>query len=135
MILVANPFQHLFHLANNRLGGHNLNLTTKAKYPAKELWADSNRDFYFKMLIINLIDHHIRTKLVNHSVHHAMKEAKPDSFHLAIIHVGLETSNSLRNNVAYIQNWLRVLKDDKRFIVNASGKAEKAVNLILGSVG
>ena len=45
MILVANPFQHLFHLANNRLGGHNLNLTTKAKYPAKELWADSNRDF------------------------------------------------------------------------------------------
>ena len=54
MILVANPFQHLFHLANNRLGGHNLNLTTKAKYPAKELWADSNRDFYFKMLIINL---------------------------------------------------------------------------------
>ena len=50
-------------------------------------------------------------------------------------HVGLETSNSLRNNVAYIQNWLRVLKDDKRFIVSASGKAEKAVNLILGSVG
>ena len=50
-------------------------------------------------------------------------------------HVGLETSNSLRNNVAYIQNWLRVLKDDKRLIVSASGKAEKAVNLILGSVG
>ena len=50
-------------------------------------------------------------------------------------HVGLETSNSLRNNVAYIQNWLRVLKDDKRFIVSASGRAEKAVNLILGSVG
>ena len=54
MILVANPFQHIFHLANNRLGGHNLNLTTKAKYPAKELWADSNRDFYFKMLIFHI---------------------------------------------------------------------------------
>ena len=50
-------------------------------------------------------------------------------------HVGLETSNSLRNNVAYIQNWLRVLKDDKKFIISAAGKAEKAVNLILGSVG
>ena len=50
-------------------------------------------------------------------------------------HVGLETSTSLRNNVAYIQNWLKVLRDDKRFIVSASGKAEKAVNLILGSVG
>ena len=36
---------------------------------------------------------------------------------------------------AYIQNWLKVLRDDKRFIVSASGRAEKAVNLILGSVG
>ena len=48
-------------------------------------------------------------------------------------HSGLETSHSLRNNTAYIQNWLTVLKGDKRFIVSASGKAEKAVNLILGS--
>ena len=48
-----------------------------------------------------------------------------------INHVGLETSTSLRNNAAYIQNWLKVLKDDKRFIVSAAGKAEKAVNLIL----
>ena len=46
-------------------------------------------------------------------------------------HVGLETSTSLRNNAAYIQNWLQVLKGDKRFIVSAAGKAEKAVNLIL----
>lgn len=46
-------------------------------------------------------------------------------------HVGLETSTSLRNNAAYIQNWLKVLRDDKRFIVSAAGKAEKAVDLIL----
>ena len=46
-------------------------------------------------------------------------------------HVGLETGNSLRNSAAYIQNWLKVLKDDKRFIVSAAGRAEKAVNLIL----
>ena len=46
-------------------------------------------------------------------------------------HSGLETSRSLRNSAAYIQNWLQVLKDDKRFIVSAAGKAEKAVNLIL----
>ena len=46
-------------------------------------------------------------------------------------HVGLETSNSLRNNAAYLQNWLKVLKDDKRFIVSAAGRAEKAANLIL----
>ena len=48
-------------------------------------------------------------------------------------HVGLETSTSLRNNAAYIQNWLKVLKNDKRFIVSAAGKAEKAVNLILNN--
>ena len=48
-----------------------------------------------------------------------------------INHVGLETSTSFRNNAAYIQNWLAVLKDDKRFIVSAAGKAEKAVALIL----
>lgn len=48
-----------------------------------------------------------------------------------VSHVGLETSSSLRNNAAYIQNWLQVLKSDKRFIVSAAGKAEKAVTLIL----
>ena len=46
-------------------------------------------------------------------------------------HCGLETSTSLRNNAAYIENWLSVLKGDKRFIVSAAGKAEKAINLIL----
>jgi len=47
-------------------------------------------------------------------------------------HVGLETAHSFRNNAAYVQNWLQVLRNDKRFIVSAAGKAEKAVNLILG---
>ena len=48
---------------------------------------------------------------------------------------GLETAASFRNNASYVQNWLQVLKSDKRFIVSASGKAEKAVALILGSAG
>ena len=47
-------------------------------------------------------------------------------------YAGLETANSFRNSAAYVQNWLKVLKDDKRFIVSAAGKAEKAVDLILG---
>ena len=46
-------------------------------------------------------------------------------------HAGLETSKSFRNSAAYVQNWLQVLKNDKRFIVNAAGKADKAVNFIL----
>ena len=47
-------------------------------------------------------------------------------------HAGLETPTSFKSNAAYIQNWLQVLKNDKRFIVSASNKAEKAVNMILG---
>lgn len=48
-------------------------------------------------------------------------------------HCGIETSSSFRNSAAYIQNWLQVLKGDKRFIVSAAGKAEKAVQLILNA--
>ena len=44
---------------------------------------------------------------------------------------GLETADSFRNSAAYVQNWLTALKNDKRLIVSASGKAEKAVDLIL----
>ena len=47
---------------------------------------------------------------------------------------GLETASSFRNSAAYIQNWLSVLRNDKRFIVSAAGKAEKAVNLILNYI-
>ena len=46
-------------------------------------------------------------------------------------HVGLETPDSFRNSAAYVQSWLKALQDDKRLIVSASGRAEKAVNLIL----
>ena len=50
-------------------------------------------------------------------------------------HAGLETTNSFRNSAAYVQSWLKVLQEDKRFIVSAAGKAEKAVSLILGAEG
>ncbi len=45
---------------------------------------------------------------------------------------GLETSSSFGNSASYIKGWLSALKDDKRFIISAAGKAEKAVRLILG---
>ncbi len=47
--------------------------------------------------------------------------------------LGIETENTFKNSVGYIQSWLNVLKGDKRFIVDASGKAEKAANYIFGS--
>ena len=47
--------------------------------------------------------------------------------------VGIETPKTFKNSAAYIQSWLRVLKDDKRMIVSAGGKAQKAVEYILGN--
>lgn len=45
--------------------------------------------------------------------------------------LGIETKNSFRNSSAYIQGWLRKLRGDKKFIISASSKAEKAVKYIL----
>lgn len=46
--------------------------------------------------------------------------------------LGMETKHSFRNSAAYIQSWLRVLKDDTKMIVSASSRAQKAVELIIG---
>lgn len=46
--------------------------------------------------------------------------------------LGIETPKTFRNSTAYIQSWINVLKNDVKFIVSASSKAEKAVNYILG---
>lgn len=45
--------------------------------------------------------------------------------------LGIETKKSFRNSSAYIQNWLQVLRGDKKFIISASSKAEKAVKYIM----
>ena len=44
---------------------------------------------------------------------------------------GIDTEGSIKNSAAYIQNWLKALRNDKRLITVAAGKAEKAANLIL----
>ena len=47
--------------------------------------------------------------------------------------LGIETTKTFRNSAAYIQSWIKVLKNDNKFIVSAASKAEKAVNFILGN--
>lgn len=47
-------------------------------------------------------------------------------------YAGLESEKSFRNSAAYIQSWLRALKNDTKMIVSAAGKADKAVAYILG---
>lgn len=45
--------------------------------------------------------------------------------------LGIETEKSFKNSSGYIQDWLQVLKNDNKFIVSASSRAEKAVKYIL----
>jgi antirestriction protein ArdC len=45
---------------------------------------------------------------------------------------GIEISETFDNSVAYIQAWIKHLRNDKMAIVSASGKAQSSTNLILG---
>ena len=44
--------------------------------------------------------------------------------------LGIDTDASLRNSAAYVQNWLKALKNDKKMIVVAAARAEKALQMI-----
>lgn len=46
--------------------------------------------------------------------------------------VGIDCEKAFKNSVAYIQGWLKKLKDDNRMIVWAASRAEKAARYILG---
>lgn len=46
-------------------------------------------------------------------------------------YLGLETVSSIDNSAAYIQSWIKALKNDKHLIVTATTKAQKAVEMIL----
>ena len=45
---------------------------------------------------------------------------------------GIDCDKAFKNSVAYLQSWVRELKNDTKAIVVAAGKAEKAVRYILG---
>lgn len=45
--------------------------------------------------------------------------------------LGISAESNLKMSAAYIKNWLKALKNDKRMIVVASSRAEKAVKMIL----
>jgi antirestriction protein ArdC len=46
-------------------------------------------------------------------------------------HAGLDTAAETRNNAAYIQSWLKALQNDRKMLVWAAAKAEKAARFIL----
>lgn len=44
--------------------------------------------------------------------------------------IGIETNSSIKNNSAYVLNWMQALKNDPKMLVLAAGRAERAVRLI-----
>lgn len=45
--------------------------------------------------------------------------------------LGIETTHSEKNSIAYLQSWLSVIKNDISFMVQASTKAQKSADYIL----
>jgi antirestriction protein ArdC len=48
-------------------------------------------------------------------------------------HVG-HADTTLDNSAAYIASWLRVLRDDRRLVLRAAQRAQRAVDFILGTI-
>lgn len=48
--------------------------------------------------------------------------------------LGIDCEKAFKNSVAYLQNWIQVLKNDRKFIISASSQAQKAVDYIFGEM-
>lgn len=47
---------------------------------------------------------------------------------------GILDKSLLENSASYIQNWMDVLQSDTHLLIEAAGKAQKAVDYILGDL-
>ena len=73
-----------------------------------------------------------KSSALKHRDEYAKEELVAEIGAAALCHTcNIETPEAFENSAAYIQNWLEVLKNDNRLIVQASSKAQKAVDYIL----
>lgn len=110
--------------------------------PCKEQYSDV-AEFYSTLFheIVHSTGHKSRLDRLDTSINsrfgsetYSREELIAEIGAVAILNMlGIETPKTFRNSTAYLQNWLRVLKNDNRFIVSASSRAEKAVNYILNN--
>lgn len=47
--------------------------------------------------------------------------------------IGIETDKTFKESASYLNGWIKTLENDVNFIISAAGKADKAVNYILGN--
>jgi antirestriction protein ArdC len=50
-------------------------------------------------------------------------------------HAGIDPSTTLENTAAYLQFWLEQLRGDKKLVVQAASRAQRAAEFILGTAG
>lgn len=154
-LIEHNPIEEAEQIKNNYADRENIRIeelvTDRAFYspvkdyiqvPCKEQYNDI-MEFYSTLFheMIHSTGHKDRLKRLDCSVKFAgfgtedySKEELVAEIGSAFLmnHIGIETINTFKNSAAYIQNWLKVLRNDNRFIVSASSKAEKAMKYILG---
>jgi antirestriction protein ArdC len=46
-------------------------------------------------------------------------------------HCGIDT-NTVENSASYINDWIKLLKEDKRLVITASAQGQKAADYVLG---
>lgn len=154
-LIEHNPIEEAEQIKNDYANRENIRIeelvTDKAFYsplrdyiqvPCKEQYKDI-MEFYSTLFheMVHSTGHKDRLKRLDCSVKFASfgsedysKEELIAEIGSAFLmnHIGIETTKTFTNSTAYIQSWLKVLKDDNRFIVSASSKAEKAMKYILG---
>lgn len=52
---------------------------------------------------------------------------------MLVSYLGISTEDTDRNTTAYINGWITKLEEDPKLIISASGKAQKAVDYIIGT--
>ena len=52
---------------------------------------------------------------------------------MLVSYAGIQTEDTDRNTAAYINGWISKLEEDPKLIIGASGKAQKAVDYIIGT--
>jgi antirestriction protein ArdC len=101
----------------------------------------SSSDEYYSTLFhesVHSTGHNSRlkrlVKCANFGSHEYSKEELVAEIGSAILceENNIDISKTFNNSVAYIQSWLKALKNDKNLIISASGQAEKAVDFING---
>ena len=109
--------------------------------PAKEQYTDIN-EFYATLYheMTHSVGHPSRLNRFDNNAKLAKFGSEDYSFEELVAEigsaflmntVGIETPKTFNNSAAYIQGWLKVLKDNPKMIVNAAGKAEKSTKYIL----